>query len=612
MNMNSDPRPNSNLLPWIFTAIFGAGFMLVLGMFLMYVWMQGVPVAQPVSPPNVAPIQSEVTETERATPSAESIDHSDPSESKTDSQQPAETLADLPAPQKELLVNDGARFSYEWTEPVVYNFSLHVKQQSNQDQFSGRTTYTPIPDEPTGFVEDLEQRATGTGFVIHPQGLIMTCAHVVGEAGDVSVTIDDSEITATVIAIDRENDLALLRIPRPENELHYLPIAPIESVEQGGRVRVFGFPLTDLLGSSMKISSGTITGFSDETNEVQIDATVNPGNSGGPVLDDENRVVGVASTLLDGRGMSNVGLAVGVEKIADFIRRGKLPFATQTTETNMKDIKKAVVFIQRNSESFVGAGQSVRFHSYYSPKISVTGPGGIRYNTAGNRITNKGIAVFDSRGMLGNDNSKQGSLPMTLQKLCQIGVEQLPFSANRKSWTESEAVVIRKTRRKRSQRGHIPGMPPGFSELNRHPFFSGRRQETVSEETSTIVATQTARYEIISDDEKELVIQKTFSVTPESADKKFSLNYAGKYRFDKVKKRITEGEFKGKTISGEGTKAETSPFTLKYKFVSQEQLKKEEADRIARAAARAKETKEREQRKDQLTVPALDAYDPKR
>ena len=275
--------------------------MLVLGMFLMYVWMQGAPVAQPVSPPNVAPIQSEVTETERATPSAESIDHSDPSESKTDSQQPAETLADLPAPQKELLVNDGARFSYEWTEPVVYNFSLHVKQQSNQDQFSGRTTYTPIPDEPTGFVEDLEQRATGTGFVIHPQGLIMTCAHVVGEAGDVSVTIDDSEITATVIAIDRENDLALLRIPRPENELHYLPIAPIESVEQGGRVRVFGFPLTDLLGSSMKISSGTITGFSDETNEVQIDATVNPGNSGGPVLDDENRVVGVASTLLDGR-----------------------------------------------------------------------------------------------------------------------------------------------------------------------------------------------------------------------------------------------------------------------------------------------------------------------
>ena len=120
--------------------------------------------------------------------------------------------------------------------------------------------------------------------------------------------------------------------------------------------------------------------------------------------------------------------------------------------------------------------------------------------------------------------------------------------------------------------------------------------------------TQTTRYEVVSDDEDELVIKKTLAVEPVTATEELGLNYVGQYRFDKTQKRITEGKFSGRTNFEDGA----AKFSLNYEFLSPEVLKKEEAKRIANAQARAKAQKKKAERLERLTVPALDAYDPKK
>ena len=160
-------------------------------------------------------------------------------------------------------------------------------------------------------------QATGSGFVISDEGHIVTNQHVVDNAQSVQVEFSDgSEVNAEIVGTDPSTDIAVLDVDRPASDLTVLQFAPTGGLEVGNPVVVLGSPF----GLEGSLTTGVISavgreiqspnGFTIE-NAVQTDAALNHGNSGGPVLDTQGRVVGVASQIRsDSGGSDGVGYAV--------------------------------------------------------------------------------------------------------------------------------------------------------------------------------------------------------------------------------------------------------------------------------------------------------------
>ena len=151
---------------------------------------------------------------------------------------------------------------------------------------------------------ETERGGIGSGVVISDQGDILTSLHVVADATDIRLIFPDgSKSTARVIVEQPENDIAVLRPEEPPAELAPAVLGNPNAMRIGDEAFVVGHPL-GLYGS---MSVGVISGFdrsfrpqnSDQRLHglIQIDAAVNPGNSGGPLLNRDGQVVGIVAAL---------------------------------------------------------------------------------------------------------------------------------------------------------------------------------------------------------------------------------------------------------------------------------------------------------------------------
>ncbi|MFG1424096.1 S1C family serine protease [Roseixanthobacter liquoris] len=144
-----------------------------------------------------------------------------------------------------------------------------------------------------------EPKSSGTGFFVSERGYMLTNNHVVEGCKALKVVaVGDAARPAQLIARDATNDLALLKVDAAPKEVPALNPRP----RVGDSVFVFGFPLSRLLASNGNFTVGNITaaaGLSDDTRMLQISAPVQPGNSGGPVLDQKGNIVGVVVSKLD-------------------------------------------------------------------------------------------------------------------------------------------------------------------------------------------------------------------------------------------------------------------------------------------------------------------------
>ncbi len=190
---------------------------------------------------------------------------------------------------------------------------------------------------------------SGTGWVYDAaRGLIVTNAHVVQNASTVLAGYDSTSLThATIVGLDAKDDLAVLRVsPGDLPDLKTLPLAENGSVEQGESVYALGFPSngnsqSDFLKTPFQATAGTISTLDDEatvaydafgqeavhgepnanaglllTGLYQTDAAVNPGNSGGPLVNDHGELVGVN---VAGGGGENQNDAISIETVRSIV-----------------------------------------------------------------------------------------------------------------------------------------------------------------------------------------------------------------------------------------------------------------------------------------------------
>src|ERR1700737_3645733 len=135
---------------------------------------------------------------------------------------------------------------------------------------------------------------SGSGFIFHPDGYILTNNHVVtGSTEQVVILSNGNRVPAKLVATDPKKDLALLKIPG--SNFPTLPIGESRKMSVMDSVLAMGYPMFSMIGYDVSAYDGKINAIreTDHAPLLQIDANINPGNSGGPLLNDRGEVIGV-------------------------------------------------------------------------------------------------------------------------------------------------------------------------------------------------------------------------------------------------------------------------------------------------------------------------------
>ena len=163
------------------------------------------------------------------------------------------------------------------------------------------------------------QNSLGSGVIVRSNGIIVTNAHVVNGADELKVVLNDRrEFEAELIAQDEQIDLAVLRVNADGERLPTLFIQENNDLEVGDIVLAIGNPF----GVGQTVTSGIIsalgrTNVSDFSSFIQTDAAVNPGNSGGALVNLDGELIGVNTQIASRSGGSNgVGFAIPAELVA--------------------------------------------------------------------------------------------------------------------------------------------------------------------------------------------------------------------------------------------------------------------------------------------------------
>ena len=149
------------------------------------------------------------------------------------------------------------------------------------------------PDEDSGHVQ-------GTGVLARPDGTILTAAHVVDRGKYIVAHCPGrKEAVAKTESIARNLDLAVIKTPLTNTA--YLSLAPARSARMGELLFTIGFPISTFLGTDAKLTEGTVSALSGPGGEIsfiQITAPVQPGNSGGPVVNGQGQIIGIVSSTI--------------------------------------------------------------------------------------------------------------------------------------------------------------------------------------------------------------------------------------------------------------------------------------------------------------------------
>src|SRR5512140_2017320 len=209
---------------------------------------------------------------------------------------------------------------------------LGADEQSSIDVFSKFsrsvvhiTSLETHRDRMTLDVTEIPQ-GTGSGFVWDQDGHIVTNFHVVASGDRAMVTLNDNTTyPATIVGVAPDKDLAVLHIDAPPQKLLPLPVGQSAPLKVGQKVLAIGNPF----GLDQTLTTGVISGLAREIKSVtgrpiqdviQTDASITPGNSGGPLLDSSGRLIGINTAIYSPSGANaGIGFAVPVDTVNQIV-----------------------------------------------------------------------------------------------------------------------------------------------------------------------------------------------------------------------------------------------------------------------------------------------------
>jgi S1-C subfamily serine protease len=263
----------------------------------------------------------------------------------------------------------GATYQFNLTStgpllPVLANCVTKTKSAgvSNAGDFSAPTPKAPVakpvvasaptqsgPSQPTP-AKKIDK--TGTGFVISANGHILTNHHVIdGCIGEIHGNLSgESPIALRVVSTDETNDLALLQGAGSS----FKDVATIreKAIHPGDAVVAIGYPFHGLLTSDFTVTTGivsSLSGILNDTRYLQISAAVQPGNSGGPLLDSGGHVVGMVAAKLNalkfakvtGDMPENINFAIKTGALRDFLDNSVVSYQTAEAKSELKTVDVA-------------------------------------------------------------------------------------------------------------------------------------------------------------------------------------------------------------------------------------------------------------------------------
>jgi S1-C subfamily serine protease len=215
----------------------------------------------------------------------------------------------LTAKEIKWLTKNGVSEIHTWasTHPVSYNYNCKNYLAKGLDDYvkkKPKITEKPKKKEP----KQTEQKSndekiysvgSGTGFFINRSGHIVSNNHVIDSCNAVKLHYKGKVTPVTILATDRSNDLSLMKVDTKPDDV--FPVAT-DDANLLDDIFVAGFPFGKDVSSSVKVTKGVVsalTGIANNYSNIQIDAALQPGNSGGPIINKEGNVVGVAVAKLD-------------------------------------------------------------------------------------------------------------------------------------------------------------------------------------------------------------------------------------------------------------------------------------------------------------------------
>ena len=263
----------------------------------------------------------------------------------------------------------------------VISYNERIKKKEEEEK--------RIAEEEAKKAAEMPKSWSGTGFAL-TSNYIVTNYHVIENAKSITIQgINGNHVNkygATVIATDKNNDLAILKVNGVNITSTNIPYSvKTTTSEVGEEVFVLGYPLTATMGDEIKLTTGVVSsksGFLGDVSEYQISAPIQPGNSGGPLFDNKGNVIGIVSAKHV--GAENVGYAIKTSYLRNLmesaITTNVLPQSNKISSLNLsgkvKAVKNYVYYITCSGGSSETSSYS-DFHSgssYESPSYKNSVP----------------------------------------------------------------------------------------------------------------------------------------------------------------------------------------------------------------------------------------------
>ncbi|WP_229428600.1 DegQ family serine endoprotease [Microvirga pudoricolor] len=224
-----------------------------------------------------------------------------------------ESFADLAAEVTGAVVNISASTTVEARNRTLPQLPPGTPFEDLFEEFFNRRGQGGGENAPSRPQQQRRSNSLGSGFVVDPSGIVITNNHVIGDANDISVIFSDgSRLKAEVVGKDSKVDLAVLRV-KPDKPLKSVKFGDSENIRPGDWVMAIGNPFG--LGGSVTAGIVSARGRNIESgpydNYIQTDASINKGNSGGPLFNMNGEVIGINTAILSPTGGSvGIGFAV--------------------------------------------------------------------------------------------------------------------------------------------------------------------------------------------------------------------------------------------------------------------------------------------------------------